>query len=488
MPRLQMRIKTKFSAFSICLIAITAVLISAMMFMAEKKLIEKRFRKQMAQTITAFAQVARESLLSKDDLMLISYIGILKKDDAVSYALYADETGNIIAHSDLQYLYTKFESAGEDTTRSEPVFYDLTDVTGEKTTEIAFPVTLANEFRGSVRIGYSGRIMAERINDALAEIMNTIAQITALVMLIGLVLSFMAARSLTNPIIIIADAADKIGQGKLDTTVNVKTKDELGWLAMRINQMAEQLKELDRMKDDFVSSVSHELRSPMTAIEGYIDLLLADEELMKIGRYTKALRIMKNSTIRLTRFVNDVLDMAKLESGKVVLNYEPADVRSILDELVMFYKPLAEEKEIKLLFEPTANTADISIPMDKDKITQVVTNLVSNALKFTPKAGSITLDCVDEAQFVKFTVTDTGIGIPADQAEKVFSKFEQVQGLKQKIKGAKGTGLGLAIAKGFIEMHGGKIGLTSELNTGSCFYFTLPKNPPEEDAAKPETS
>jgi len=479
-----MRIKTKFSAFSILLIIITTGLVSAMIFIAERKLLQKRFKKDMAKTVVAFAQVARESLLSKDDLMLISYISVLRKDDAVSYALYVDETGNIIAHSDPSFLDTKFNSAGEGIKPPEPVFYELTDDGGGKISEIALLIKMGDKFKGSVRIGYSGRIMDERINEALTEIKVIIAKITLIVMALGLLLSFLAARSLTNPIIVIAEAADKIGQGKLDTVANVESRDELGWLAKRLNQMAVQLKELDRMKDDFVSSVSHELRSPMTAIEGYIDLLLADKELMKIGKYTKALRIIKNSTIRLTRFVNDVLDMAKLESGKVVLNYEPANVRDILDELLVFYKPLADEKEIDLLFQPGKKTADITVSMDKDKITQVVTNLLSNALKFTPKTGSIKLDCVDENDFVKFTVTDTGIGIPADQVEKVFSKFEQVQGVKQQMKGAKGTGLGLAIARGFIAMHGGEIGVTSELNKGSCFYFTLPKIPPEKNKEK----
>jgi two-component system sensor histidine kinase GlrK len=284
---------------------------------------------------------------------------------------------------------------------------------------------------------------------------------------------------MTRPIKKLAKGAASIGEGNLDTKIDVSSKNELGNLASEFNNMALKLKELDQMKNDFVSSVSHELRSPLTAIEGYVDFFLQGISMQDQGvtitkeKQVKALNIMKNNTRRLSGFINDILDLAKIEAAQMEMVKEPTLLKGIIEEMVTLFIHLAEEKKITLSYNVEGEVGEISV--DGDKMKQVLSNLISNALKFTPEGGKIIIGLKDQVDSQLISVKDTGIGIPKDSLNAVFDKFRQVEGVREKIKGAKGTGLGLAIVKGIVEGHGGKIWVESELGKGSTFLVRLPK-------------
>ena len=264
----------------------------------------------------------------------------------------------------------------------------------------------------------------------------------------------------------IKDAADNI-VGFLRVAKDVSEK----------KRVERRLKDLDRMKSDFVSNVSHELRTPLTAIKGSVDNMLDGITGPITDRQTRYLARIKSNADRLARLIADVLDLSKIESGKIDLRLASLPISSILREVVEVLRPLAGEKLIDL--EVLGLDNDVEVWGDRDKVIQILMNLIGNALKFTPLHGKISIGVGKlGTEWVKFCVANTGPGIPAEEAGKIFDKFYQLeQSNRQK---AQGTGLGLAISKALVEMHGGDIRLESDVDRGCVFSFTLPVRQPLE--------
>jgi PAS domain S-box-containing protein len=237
------------------------------------------------------------------------------------------------------------------------------------------------------------------------------------------------------------------------------------------------LRQLDRMKSDFVSNVSHELRTPLTAIKGSVDNMLDGITGALNEKQTRYLDRIKSNADRLGRLINELLDLSRIESGKIDLIHANLPVVSLAKEVAEVLRPVAAEKLISL--EVSHNGDEVYAWADRDKITQVLVNVVGNAVKFTPSNGrvTITVDRRNEAS-VTLSVQDTGPGIPPDEVGKIFDKFYQVAKVnKEKTKGA---GLGLAISKALVEMHGGQLWIESELGKGSIFSFSIPARKPLE--------
>ena len=237
----------------------------------------------------------------------------------------------------------------------------------------------------------------------------------------------------------------------------------------------QRLRELDRMKSDFVSNVSHELRTPLTAIKGSADNMLDGITGPLNEKQTRYLTRMKSNADRLTRLINNVLDLSRIEAGKIDLKSAYLSLVTLAQEVAESIRPVATEKLISL--EVASPDIGVTAWADRDKITQVLMNLVGNAVKFTPPHGKVTVAVNRNGdQWMQISVTDTGPGIAPEEAEKIFDRFYQIdQTGKQK---ARGTGLGLAISKVLVEMHGGKIWLESAIGGGSTFSFTVPAQQP----------
>ncbi|OQA01838.1 MAG: Alkaline phosphatase synthesis sensor protein PhoR [Planctomycetes bacterium ADurb.Bin401] len=230
-------------------------------------------------------------------------------------------------------------------------------------------------------------------------------------------------------------------------------------------------REISQMKNEFVSHVSHELKTPLASITAYAEMLVdgeASDEKTRKEFYS----IIQTQAQRLNRLIEDILNVSRIESGLVKLNKEPISAMLLVRDAVQMIKSYAAEKQIEVE-EKTAIVFD-QVLGDKDMISQVIINLLSNAVKYTPENGRITVDGeVDESeQVVRIKVTDTGVGIPAEEIEHLFNKFYRV---KANNKYAKGTGLGLNLVKQIIEkLHGGRVFVTSSVGKGSCFGFELP--------------
>jgi signal transduction histidine kinase/CheY-like chemotaxis protein len=233
-------------------------------------------------------------------------------------------------------------------------------------------------------------------------------------------------------------------------------------------------RELDKMKTEFISVVSHELRTPLTSIKGYTDLLLSGATGETTELQNEFLGIIQSSTTRLSNLINDILDISRIESGKIEIKHEPIDYRKIVADTLRLLRAAADEKQIVM----DASLPESMPPVrgDTDKVTQVLTNLVSNALKYTPPGGwiKVLLEVTGEAS-VTTCVADSGIGIAPDDQKRLFQKFFRADNSSTREAG--GTGLGLVIAKTIVELLGGAIWVDSEMGRGSRFYFTLPLSP-----------
>jgi signal transduction histidine kinase len=329
---------------------------------------------------------------------------------------------------------------------------------------------------GTVFLGFNMDILETGLAKIIDRMWFVLLCLMAVVLTFGLILAYILASKITKPIRHLTEGAKAIGEGYLDTQIPIESTDELGFLAQEFNYMAIKLRELDQLKDDFVSSVSHELRSPLSAISGYVELLRSKplDEIAPEKR-EKALGIIQESTSRLTHFINDILDLAKLKSGHVDLRQQPFDANASTEDIASLFQPLLEKKSVHLMRDIPPDIPIITA--DDDKVRQVITNLLSNALKFTPAGGKIRIGARNHTEFIQFSVEDSGIGVPKDSLEAVFERFHQVKGARDQVVGQKGTGLGLAIAKGIIEAHGGRIWMESEMGRGTTVHFTLPNRP-----------
>jgi signal transduction histidine kinase len=239
-----------------------------------------------------------------------------------------------------------------------------------------------------------------------------------------------------------------------------------------LSEANRKLQAIDRLKSEFVSNASHELRTPLTAIRMSVDNLLdgvVGEGGPKLRRY---LITVRNNTDRLARLVTDLLDLSRIEAGRVELRRTPVPVQHIIQEVVENLLPVAAGKGLSLVADPADATPLLAFA-DRDKLQQVLINLIENATKFTPTGGCITVSAREAGeQFVEIAIEDTGEGIPAGELKAVFDKFHQVRRAGQ--GKPQGTGLGLAIAKSLIELHGGRIRVESEVGRGTRFVLTLP--------------
>jgi signal transduction histidine kinase len=244
-----------------------------------------------------------------------------------------------------------------------------------------------------------------------------------------------------------------------------------------IKMANEKLRELDRLKSSFVSNVSHELRTPLTAIEGLADNLLDGVTGPLTAKQASYMIGIRESTERLERLINDLLDLSVIEAGKAALKPTSFPIMRLLREVTDTLKPMADEKQITV--EINSTNGHSMAWADRDKVTQVLTNLIGNAVKFTPRRGKVSMvvDSIKEA-WLEVSISDNGPGIPPEEATKIFDEFYQMnQPGRDK---SRGVGLGLAISKKLVEMHGGKIGVESTVGRGSSFSFTIPAYYPHD--------
>jgi PAS domain S-box-containing protein len=260
-----------------------------------------------------------------------------------------------------------------------------------------------------------------------------------------------------------------VTQRKRDEAEKRKFAESLAASNQELELRNREVQRATQMKSKFLASMSHELRTPLNAIVGFSDLLAEQTAGELNSKQKRFVNHIKEGSAHLLQLINDILDLSKIEAGQLEIRCEDFQVKDALPEVLSTIRPLAMAKNIQVRQKLET---DFPVYADRVRFKQILYNLLSNAVKFTPKDGQINIDCVEKENFVHISVSDTGIGIRAEDQQVVFEEFRQVEGSQKDVH--QGTGLGLAITKRLVEQQGGAISLTSELGKGSRFTFTLP--------------
>jgi signal transduction histidine kinase len=379
---------------------------------------------------------------------------------------------------------------------------------------------VAQDAIGVVHLGLS----LHRMDAAMAGVKEHVGILILAIVGIGIVVTIFLVDIIVNPIGQLVSATQRIARGDLSHPVAINTNDEIGDLARSFNQMVKQLEDsreeledysrtlekkveertaklrrnvrelsearkatlniledineakkelekanrelmaMDEMKSKFLGTASHELKTPLTAIKANVDFILSGREGPIPRNLRQYLSTVQRNTNRIQEIMEKMLDMARIKAGKIGLLVEKVNLLTAVKGYLREIKPIEKRLDIKIKIP-----RGVYVQADKDRLHDIYINLLSNAFKFTPKGGEVRITARRDNDVVLAGVSDTGVGIPEDQCERVFDEFYQVDRRRYG-----GTGLGLTIVKGIVEEHGGKIWVDSQVGKGSTFYFTVP--------------
>jgi signal transduction histidine kinase len=307
----------------------------------------------------------------------------------------------------------------------------------------------------------------------------TITVISGIVMAI---FSILISKSILRPIYALNETSKKIAGGDFEAKAVETSGDEIGELAKSFNKMiaaiktneqlkieTEKLKDMDKTKEEFSSMVTHELKTPLIPIQGYSELLLDGSFGDLTQEQKESIQVIHDSSLRLNHLIQDILDVHKMELGKMRLDIQETTTKYLVDNCIATFKNDANSKGISLV----SDVQEVSLKCDTNRILQVLNNLVSNSIKFVPKqTGRIEISTKQNNGSIIFSIQDNGIGIPKDKQANLFQKFYQVD--TSLVRKSAGTGLGLAICRGIVEIHKGEMWMESEEGKGSKTYFSIP--------------
>ena len=348
------------------------------------------------------------------------------------------------------------------------------------TAEVAIPTAFSrhmlsmqmmmNQFGTSHEMGLMADDLFTNFRTAVTE---AVLVSSAMALITAVIVSIFVSRRVVTPISKMTQASQRIAAGRYRERVMVPGRDELAQLADSFNQMAETLEQTETMRRNLIADVAHELRTPLSSIKGYMEGLIDKVLPAEAGTYQQ----IYEEADRLQRLVTNLHELSRVEAGAFELDSKPMAITDLIEHIALRLKPQFDEKGITLDLDLTSNLPDIRI--DEDRISQVLVNLIGNALQYTPQGGKVTVAAqhchnVAEAQnHLLITVSDTGLGISPEQLPHLFTRFYRVDKSRSRIGG--GSGIGLTIAKYLVEAHGGRIWAESHgKGRGSIFGFSLP--------------
>lgn len=450
---------------------------------------ERHFLQQQSvkQTIALSEMLAANSsswVLASDVVGLNEILSYQKRYPGLDYAMVISNRGQVLAHTNAEFIgrYLHDETSQELLNkRDNPTTQVLWQT--KQYLDIASPVMSAGKLLGWARVGIS----TSQVEENLKVVTRNGLIYTVLAILVGIIFAVIMARGLTAGINNLLYVTDKVRQGDRQIRADETRYDEVGQLGVGFNEMVIAIEQSDKeltiakevaeqsnhAKSQFIANMSHELRTPLNAIIGYSDML--QDELADCEPDEIEVDLVKiNAAGRhLLSLINDILDLSKIESGKMEVYNETFDIQKVLEDVIVTIQILLEQRNNVLAFDCETNVG--LMYSDVTKIRQILFNLLSNASKFTEN-GTVSLKVtkhVDNGvEWISFAITDTGIGISLEQQKKLFKAFSQVDASTTRKYG--GTGLGLLITKRFTEMLGGEVRVESELGKGSTFIVRFP--------------
>jgi len=324
----------------------------------------------------------------------------------------------------------------------------------------------------SIGDGMTSQRFVQIVTHMDKPVMITLTTVIAVSSIVGYIL----ARDISAPMERVEEGIRAVGEGDLDYRVELRPSadEDVQDLAREVNRMAQRLKSGESVRTEFFSFVSHELRSPLTSIRGFVQTLQADPSFAEDDRQ-EIYNIIAEESDRLLRMISEYLDVARMQAGRpVTLNIQRFDCGRHLDKVVEIMRNHAKKHELVV-----SRPAKIYIEADPDRFDQVLINLLSNAIKYSPKGGKITASLRDYHDHIEISVEDNGLGMTEEQTEKVFDKFYRVSdeaNANSTLAKIEGSGIGLYLTRSIIESHGGSISVKSKLGQGSTFTVSFPKN------------
>lgn len=307
-------------------------------------------------------------------------------------------------------------------------------------------------------------------------IMNSMVSGLALTLLLTFIVGLIAFRWLTSRIRTMNDTVTAFEQGQLDERIKPKSEDEIGQLGTSFNQMADtivsnmkELQKTDSLRRELVANISHDLRSPLASIQGYMETIQQKDTSLSVEDRNSYYETVLRNTTKLNKLVSDLFDLSRLDAQDVEPRMEPVSMAELTQDLVLQFKPIAKKKGITLVSDYNAGELDI-VQADIALMERAITNLIDNALKNTPEGGTVTVRTDQESGYVRLSISDTGQGISKENLSRIFDRFYQTDTSRSQGSGA---GIGLSIVKKIIELHGSTLSVDSIVDEGTTFYFRL---------------
>lgn len=323
------------------------------------------------------------------------------------------------------------------------------------------------EIPGTAAAGMIMNLPLAPVEDTAAILKQQLLYITLILSVASLLISWLISKNFTKPILNIKSVSESMAKGDFSARIHSRNRDEIGELASTINTMGEQLSKIEQLRKDLIANISHELRTPLSLIRGYAETIRDVTGEVREKR-EKQLGIIIDETERLSRIVDDVLNLSQLQSGYIKLEKSRFSAVEMVEAVIKRYEVLSDKAGVGI---SCRFSADAVLEADRGRIEQVFYNLINNAFDHTPPGGRVTVDTVLNAASVRFMISDTGTGISEEDIPRIWERFYKSN--KTGSKRSAGTGLGLAIAKGILDAHQVLYGVESRKGFGTTFWFEV---------------
>jgi signal transduction histidine kinase len=451
-------IRVRLIVQTVFLQVLSLLLVATGVFAVQRTLGERDVETAETQIRLAVARTATDALIQKDQVQLLSYLNFLK-----------------VQYPALSYARTVWRNGDKTSAQSLGVPGASGDRVLERRVVVSDPASAERSVE--VLFGVDQDILRLTVHESQTRMVKILALVGGLTALIGLLLAILLSRSLARSLAALGHMAEQISEGRLGVRLEWKSEDEIGALVRVFNNMSARLADLDMSKKNFVSSVTHELRSPLGAIESFLPLIrekTAKGDRASVDLAMEYLNRIEANVHRLNRFITDLLDVAKIEQGKMECVIRRVELGPIASEVAQFFEAKAKSQGVAI---ESRIDGEPPVMGDADRLRQILVNLIANGLKFTPSGGRVWIEAsqIKEGgqRWLEVVVGDTGRGMEPADLTRLFKPFSQGRNVSDGVAGPKGTGLGLYIVKSIVDQHGGRLDVRSIPGQGTKIAFSL---------------